>query len=430
MIEKILHTDFHAWSYELLQILCILPTAAVVFSLLSMDVESVTWYILYLIIGIACTVLGLFFIRQVRKQKQKMAFHNIMFCYFLIWAFLSTLLASNLSASFFGILDRGEGYAGLVIYGGIYVCGMQIANEERRWKLLRLFMSGSVLVSFLYVLQRSEDIRAVLGLTENYFLVHSVKGSAVFGHPEFYSYYLTMVVICAAGLFITSQKWADRMYAMILFLLNITVLISNNTFSCYLSIMIGLILVSVLLGIRNRKINYRTFIPMAVFLIASIAINLITGKVSQNFISLANDFQVMSTSSIASKEIGTVGNGRFGLWRQTIRYIAQNPFVGYGSEGLVKMFAEDGFKQYRPTNEYLQYTAYYGIVGFYFYLAGLLCLFRKKIRTFRYFSNNTIVIWCIVIAYLISAFFGNTSFYTTSFFFLFVGMISGEDSDL
>lgn len=107
--------------------------------------------------------------------------------------------------------------------------------------------------------------------------------------------------------------------------------------------------------------------------------------------------------------------------------------MGYGPEGLTGKFTEqtthpDGCGHDhtsgidRPQNEYLQHAAFMGIPALLFYLAAMITMFIYRIKNIHNASADVLIAFCAVAAYLISAFFGNTVYYTAPFFFMLLGM--------
>lgn len=426
MCKKIFHTNLYEWSYELLQILCLLPAGAVLFALVFQDTQVATWSILYSIIGDTCLILGAYFVWQSMKKGLKISSYNLAFAVFWGWALLTALLAADKYTAFYSTINRGEGFTGLLLYAGFYVCGMQLTDERRRMQILRLFSFASILICLLYVLQKSEGIRTFVGLKNNLFLLASAHDSGVFSHFNHYGYYLTLVIMCAGGLFVYAEEWSEKAWMLALFAINVAVLVANDTFGCYLAVILGLIVLTIFVAVQNKKIPYRVLLLIILFMGISLVYNLFAGSVAANFTSLFHDIGVLESSTSKTEDVGRIGTGRGVLWSRAWEYIRKSPLVGYGPDGLGVLYAADGFKQDRPANEYLQYAGYYGIPGLLLYLLGLVLLFINKVKNFVELSGSTMILGAMIAAYLVSAFFGNTAFYTTSFFFLFLGMVAGK----
>jgi O-antigen ligase len=120
------------------------------------------------------------------------------------------------------------------------------------------------------------------------------------------------------------------------------------------------------------------------------------------------------------------GSGRWLLWKTTLEAIAEKPLLGYGPEGMAWVFEARGVSNDRPHNEILQYAASIGIPGLLCYLAALILLWRKFWQQRKQAGLVLLTAVCAVIAYFVSSLVGNTMFYTTPFFFMFLGLVAGD----
>lgn len=119
----------------------------------------------------------------------------------------------------------------------------------------------------------------------------------------------------------------------------------------------------------------------------------------------------------------SAGTGRMTLWIDTIDKIKHSPIFGYGPEGLYFKFGDKLMTDW-PHNEYLQYAAFFGIPGLIFYISSLFSLAKKRLSELKKLDTTTIIAIGVIIAYLFSALFGNTMFYTSPFFFTFFGLVA------
>ena len=101
---------------------------------------------------------------------------------------------------------------------------------------------------------------------------------------------------------------------------------------------------------------------------------------------------------------------------------ANKPFFGYGPDAA-EVDEICNFSYWRPHNEYLQHALYLGIPGLFFYLAALLGIGINRWKKLRVLSPMQVVAGGCVVTYLISACFGNTMFYTTPYFWMFLGFL-------
>lgn len=208
---------------------------------------------------------------------------------------------------------------------------------------------------------------------------------------------------------------------MILYITNIIALVLNNTFGSYLAVMLGIVFGLIISYKKTKSMFYGIVLGAIIFVLTSICMDTLTHNVSNNFkITTKDTNKILDTS----KKADDAGSGRWLLWKGALKYSFEKPVLGYGPENLQVRYLKDNICFERPHNEYLQYAAYFGYPGLLFYLTGLVSLFiyyciKRK-------SNSEITTTClmVVFGYCVSAFFGLTMFYTVSFFYMFLGLIS------
>jgi O-antigen ligase len=233
------------------------------------------------------------------------------------------------------------------------------------------------------------------------------------------------------GLFIYEKSFIKSAAWLTAALFDIWVLIDNNTFGCYIAVFVGLVAFAFIFIAyeKSKKFNIKTIIPIISFVLLSACL-MPFYNIGKNFFSLNED---ISKFADEDEDTSTAGSGRWTLWVQTAELIKNKPVFGYGPEGLSGKFTakvkdSSGAEQIqvsfqdRPHNEYLQHAAFMGIPALVFYLAALIMLFFNRIKNIKNVSVIVLIAGCAVIGYAVSAFFGNTMYYTTPFFFILLGM--------
>jgi O-antigen ligase len=211
----------------------------------------------------------------------------------------------------------------------------------------------------------------------------------------------------------TSKK--KRIGAGILAAIQIYTLVLNNTFGCYLAVLFICIFIPILFRLANIKFSVLHLLPLFML----IAITLFTNPefIGTNFTQLANDTDNLTDAS---------GSGRWILWKTTFEAILEKPLLGYGPEGMAWVFDAQGLNNDRPHNELLQYAASLGIPGLLCYLSALVLLWRKFWKARKQADLVLLTAACTVVAYFISSLVGNTMFYTTPYYFMFLGLVAGS----
>lgn len=115
--------------------------------------------------------------------------------------------------------------------------------------------------------------------------------------------------------------------------------------------------------------------------------------------------------------------GNLDTW---IKFVVEKPMFGYGPENLGARYLAEGIAHDRPHNEFIQIAASLGIPALLFYILALLKNFSTLFINRKSLTITTITLNAIIVAYLVSSFFGNTMFYTSPFYFMLLGITMGN----
>ncbi len=190
-----------------------------------------------------------------------------------------------------------------------------------------------------------------------------------------------------------------------------------------------------------------------------------------------------------SEEVSMIGSGRGETWIRVLDLVNQRPWFGWGLENLLNEFYQQyGIKEGRTHNLVLQLAGTVGIPGVIMYLVATISIFLKNIfdAKFRkyskkqlliifgimvasaiatalivgHFTDKLLFIWgaitivetlvvliaftnkvkfrvpswnvfehvgtAVFVSYMISSLFGNSAFYTSPYFMIFLGLITYE----
>ena len=83
----------------------------------------------------------------------------------------------------------------------------------------------------------------------------------------------------------------------------------------------------------------------------------------------------------------------------------------------------------RPHNEFLQYSAFFGIPATVFYVAGILAIYLKALKNKYKLDIYAKASLITAFAYLVSSLFGNTMYYTTPYLFILLGIGTIQNSE-
>ena len=76
----------------------------------------------------------------------------------------------------------------------------------------------------------------------------------------------------------------------------------------------------------------------------------------------------------------------------------------------------------RPENEYIQYMVFMGIPGLVMYMSALISMMICQLKKIKKMELITIASAGCALAYAAGACFGNSMYYTTPYFYMFLGM--------
>jgi O-antigen ligase len=76
----------------------------------------------------------------------------------------------------------------------------------------------------------------------------------------------------------------------------------------------------------------------------------------------------------------------------------------------------------RPENEYIQYMVFMGIPGLVMYMGALISMMICQLKKIKKMELITIASAGCALAYAAGACFGNSMYYTTPYFYMFLGM--------
>lgn len=284
--------------------------------------------------------------------------------------------------------------------------------------------------------------------------------SSVFNNSNHYAYVLSIAVIVAAVMFIkTKSLW--RIAYLASFVVLTGMLIINDTFGAYLGIMIAFILMlihAILTISENLEEFICVCISIALFLCLSLEIENTKGEVivDKNFAYISQSIKEILSVEQEKEEVekqvvgisgeqyiieevakettteekdfsdvaaGDAGSGRWKLWVGALEIIKKKPIFGAGLENMIYEYGKIGIGEGRSHNLVLQLAGTVGIPGLILYLLGVSFIFFKALKYFKVWDTYTYMGMFVMVSYLISSLTGNSGFYTSGYFYIFVGFV-------
>lgn len=154
-----------------------------------------------------------------------------------------------------------------------------------------------------------------------------------------------------------------------------------------------------------------------------------TSIIQNNFNNLWLDTQKI-VQSIKQKDetlIYDIGTERGKLWLLGFKIFAKKPIFGYGLENIASEYAAYNMYQTRPHNFILEMLMSVGLIGtiLLFYNLGRIIIAKlKQIKTLK--TSSCLALY-VVIGYLINLMFGNSMFYTSAYFYFFLGVLMHKE---
>lgn len=416
--------------YILLLLWIIMPVLQT-FRIVDETIKLNKWYfILMRTIGVVGIVLSIFNIyhkikdSENKKKTLKELLPIFIFVIYMIWTLFSSLKAARRQQAFNGNFYRKEGYYMYINYAGYFLCAFLLENKTFRKVLLNTFLAVSI---FLIIISR-----VTLGgeIYSEYFMNNRVEES-VFFQFNHYGYYLTMALICSLGLFMQEKNKVLKIIYAFAYAIIGYALIYNNTFGCYLAVCIFFVLYAIYALIKktDRKVF---FIAVAIFTILS-CITFKDGKnlAYENLKDFAFDIKSVIVKIMnldvedeeIEKNFEEAGTYRMELWINGLKFISKKPIIGYGPDNLKDEYLKNGIDQDRPHNLLIYLACVSGIPGMVLYVTAVGIIVIKGIRNMFSNDKNGQIYLIVVITYLISSMFGNSMYYTSPYFFIFLGSL-------
>ena len=390
--------------------------------------ELYTYYFTYSIYLIGITGFIIYPIYLIKLKKEKALTINlfipeILLTVLLIISIIATILSKNPQLSFFGNTYRKEGLLVYIMYIGFIL----LSSTIRKNKYLKYLFSSMIIICLLITFKP---------LLNNSFT--NANFYSVFHNPNHYGYYLMMNTIISLFIIINSKNILEKIIYTLIYIFLLHIFIINNTFGSYLSIIISLFFLLIYSIIKKYKLINVIFV-IIVFILTSIIVSNIDIKLNNN-----DDFE--STKGIVSKNISslnkdikgyinnddkiinTAGTFRGKLWKEAWFYTLNHPLFGGGMECLSEYYIEASNEYYRsyndrPHNSILQVSSFIGIPGAIIYLTFIFYIAISNLKTMH--NDNHIMIYFSSMCYFISSLFGNSMYYTSPYFMIFLGLLIG-----
>jgi len=381
------------------------------------------------IIGVIFLLIEIYRSSLNKEKKQgydKKMLPIILLCIYMMWTYISASFSENTSIAFNGTNYRKEGYITYIAYAGFFACAFLIKSTKRK----RILINMLVIVAMLNIIAVESYYKNIL----DDLWVPRIKNRTCFLNRNHYGYYLLLATVSSIFLFITQKNNMIKILYLVSSLFLLYFLVLNNTFGCFIAL-IGILLFFIIYGICKKKIKPYMILLVIILIVMTLANQNIRTTIEKNFkglISNINDIVIAINShgdEEAIKIAEKAGSKRIGLWINGIRFFMERPILGYGPDSLGVRYIKVGISNDRPHNLLIQQATTSGIVGLITYVAAVGIIVIRGIKNLKFGNKINTIALASVIAYLISAMFGNSMYYTSPYFFVFLGMLMCESME-
>lgn len=432
---------------------------------------TVSAFITVFIITITFSFINIYFRFRLRlfnalniKKELRNYIPIILLVCFMCWTFVGCINSSIIKKAFNGSYSLKDGYWAFLMYGVTLFTSMLLGNgndsDKKRLKLISsLTICITLLTAFSFLINKRSELPFYFDTifhwinsktNASYYLFFN---KALFRNVNHYCYLLSIVVVSSIGLMVANKDlWKKYLYYFC-YLILASVLIKSDTFGAYLGVVFSIIFM-----LLHAFIIKKNILPLAIvltsFILLSVFIRNADGKMylEYNFkttyndiikvknyitstntksinnppvnISNSHDSTTLKLTKAKYEGIWNTGAGRMQIWFAGVELIKQKPIFGFGLESLHKEFyGQFGISEGRTHNLILQLSATTGIPGMLLYIIAISIIMIRNLKNYKNWSDIEYITMFVCISYMISSMFGNSSYYVSPYFMLFVGFI-------
>ena len=271
------------------------------------------------------------------------------------------------------------------------------------------------------------SLYALFGIFMLNLLAEEGKLSVTFYNSNHYGYYLAVSIPLTASLIVDSidklskgqKTGVDIGIYCVLMAVQCFALGYNDTLGAWIAVMLSLVFLFVAYRMKDGRFSWAVLAPLGIFIGMTILSGFLTTSV---FTSLNQTIEDIDAIAQGAAQAEQAGNGRWIVWKLTVKYILKYPLFGNGIEGLLNTITREGSPTGSPHNEYLEYMAFFGIPAGLAYIAACLSVFIHAIKHKKELNAATLACLTGAFGYLVSAFFGVCFYYTATYPFIFLGL--------
>ena len=284
---------------------------------------------------------------------------------------------------------------------------------------------------------------AIYSIAQSLIMAYPGGLRGTFHHTNHYGYYLSVSISLTSAMIVEkmsglkrrgrgkadSARIQDVITWCVMLVIQCVTLGYNDSLGTWVAVFcshVFLLVAFIAYRKRDGKFNFRALLPFAIFLCASVMIALLTTNIGASIMQTVRDVGNIVQGSEAAD---AAGSGRWIVWKLTVKCILEKPLFGNGISGLSRILAE-GADSSSPHNEFLEYTAYFGIPAGVCYLSAVVSVYIHGLKYRKELNMATLAALAGAFGYLVSSFFGVMFYYSISYVFVFLGLsmnFAGKD---
>ena len=306
---------------------------------------------------------------------------------------ISAIFAVNPYRAFWGDLERGEGFFGIIHYFLFFILTIFIFSKKDWLIFLKLFCSIGIIVSTLAFIQlpyfHIQNLPSIIERSE--------RPSSLLGNSTYLSSYLLFVIIFSLIIFIKSKDSIDRygkiwrFFSLFIFFIAIVSVFIAKTRGVLVGL-ISAVIITLFYLIFTKEKKFLSFYPkislkkISIFFLSAIIIFSVIF-----FLTKDNDLwqkmpgldRLAKTDILNGKDASTAV--RLAGWKIAWDSFLEKPFLGWGPESYLFIFNKnyipslsaygDGLWLDRSHNKILDILSAQGIIGFLSYISVFASLF-------------------------------------------------------
>ena len=302
-----------------------------------------------------------------------------------------------------------------------FVLGLVLVKSKYKRVLLYIFTLSALPLHILTICD-------TFFFPVKYFIGCCVSG--IFHNSNHYGYYIVLLVLASAGMFVYEEKKSMKALNLVVFIIEAATLVFVDTLGAFLAILTGLGVFTIYAFKAEKEKLKLVLVADIVFLVVTTLCSL---KEKSLFVSFIQTFFDVGNIIENNEKADNAGSGRWAIWKGTVHYIIQKPVCGWGTEETKIRYNLNW-----PHNDILQYALYYGIPTAILYTSAVGTIFLRLTKQLKKIPPFARICYLATGALFVNTMVGNSMYYISPMFYCFLGlaysgcmheMISGQSSD-